>query len=246
MTTPQSIIAKLLAAGATHVHQHGASWYEADAYLQNEVIPAARQRGEDAVYVAPFDNALIWEGHASLIDEVSEQMSGEKPDAVVCSVGGGGLLCGIVQGLQRNKWRDTRVLALETQGAHSLALSLEHGTLSTLPAITSQASTLGARTVAQQAFKYAQSTDPQTSSVKSVVLSDIEAKDACVRFADAERIMVELACGVSIAMCYEDRMKEALPDLTQQSKVVIVVCGGANVSVDMLTEWRAEVEEARG
>jgi threonine dehydratase len=43
---------------------------------------------------------LLWEGHATLIDEVASD--GVKPDAVILSVGGGGLLSGVCEGLQRN------------------------------------------------------------------------------------------------------------------------------------------------
>jgi len=47
--------------------------------------------------VHPFDDPLLWEGHATLIDEV---VRAQVPfDAVVVSVGGGGLLAGIVEGL---------------------------------------------------------------------------------------------------------------------------------------------------
>lgn len=231
------MISKLRAAGASDVIQYGESWYEADAYLQSVVMKNARGRGENPVYVHPFDDPLIWSGHATIVEEVMEQMKTQGNgdggvDAVVCSVGGGGLFSGIMQGLDEAGCKEPRVLAVETQGAHSLALSLEKGELSTLPGITSIATSLGARTVARQAFEYA-----QRSNVKSVVLSDDEAKEGCVRFAADERILVEPACGVSLALCYEGRLKRYLPDLTKESKVVVVVCGGSNISAEMLVEW---------
>jgi L-serine/L-threonine ammonia-lyase len=49
--------------------------------------------------------------------------------------------------------------------------------------------------------------------------------------------MVEAACGVSLALCYNGRLKERLPNLTEKSKVVIVVCGGSNISAEMLHNW---------
>lgn len=137
-----------------------------------------------------------------------------------------------MQGLDAHRLGRTKVVAVETKGADSLALALEKGELATLPAIKSIATSLGARTVAANAFKYA-----QRESVKSVVLSDEGAIEGCVRFADDERIMVEPACGVSLALCYGGRLKKVLPDLAEESKVVIVVCGGSNISVDMLAKW---------
>lgn len=239
-STTEYMMAKMRKAGATNVVQEGKSWYEADRYLRDEVIPQARERGEVPVYVPPFDAAEIWAGHATLVDEVAAQMveDGEegRPDAIVCSVGGGGLLCGIVQGMDRNGWGDVPVLAVETEGADSLALSLREGRLATLPGITSIATTLGARTVAPKAYEVA-----QRENVRSVVLGDEAAMEGCVRFADDERIMVEAACGVSVALCYGGRLKKYLPELKEDSKVVIVVCGGSNVTPEMLAKWSAAI-----
>lgn len=79
------------------------------------------------------------------------------------------------------------------------------------------------------------------SNVKSVVLSDAEAAMGCWRLADDERIMVEMACGVNVALCYDGRLEKVLErKLKREDKVVIVLCGGSNVTVDMLAKWREE------
>lgn len=75
---------------------------------------------------------------------------------MVVSVGGGGLLSGVVQGLHRNGWGHVPVLAVETLGADSLAQSVAAGQRITLPAITSVATSLGARQVCAQAFEWTQ------------------------------------------------------------------------------------------
>jgi len=239
MTTTQYMIEKLQAAGATEVVQEGKSWYEADRFLRETVIPSAEAGGEVAVYVHPFDAEEIWEGHSTIVDEIVSQLGPEKspPDALVCSVGGGGLFTGIMQGLDKAGLPTVPVIAVETEGAHSLALSLEKGELSTLPAITSIATSLGARTVAAQAFTYAQRT-----SVRSVVLQDSDAMEGCARFADDERIMVEPACGVSVALCYGGRLREKLPTVSETSRVVIIVCGGSNVTAELLSKWNDAVK----
>ncbi len=61
----------------------GNTWQEAHRYALN-------LSGNDAAYIHPFDDPLIWNGHSTLIDEVKQ--SGLKPDTIVLSVGGGGLL----------------------------------------------------------------------------------------------------------------------------------------------------------
>lgn len=75
------------------------------------------------------------EGHASLVEELQREL-GEKPGAIVLSVGGGGLLNGVVQGLRCAGWDDVPIVAMETLGAHSLNAAVEAGQLVTLPEIT--------------------------------------------------------------------------------------------------------------
>lgn len=218
------MIAKIRNAGATDVIQTGASWAEADTYLR-EVLLAKDMNG---VYVPPFDHEDVWDGAATMIEELAE-----KPDAVVCSVGGGGLFCGLMRGLEKRGWGDVKVLALETKGAESLHKSLERGDLVKLEKITSIATSLGATRVAEKAFEYG-----QRKSVRSAVLEDREAVMGCWRLADDERLLVEPACGVNVALCYDGLLKKLLPELTAESKVVIVLCGGATVTLEMLIEWR--------
>lgn len=60
----------------------------------------------------------------------------EKPGAIVLSVGGGGLLCGVVQGLNEVGWESVLVLCMETVGADCLNAAVKAGKLVTLPDIT--------------------------------------------------------------------------------------------------------------
>ena len=46
---------KIKEAGATQVIQMGKSWAEADAHLRETILPQARNQGQNAVYVHPFD-----------------------------------------------------------------------------------------------------------------------------------------------------------------------------------------------
>ena len=234
-TSEPGFIEKLYSAGASGVITHGQSWYFANEHLLEVVVPAAEARGEKAICIHPFDDPSIWDGASSMIDEISAQMPGnEKPDAVVCSVGGGGLFAGIMQGLDRHGWADsTQVLAVETRGAHSLAYSLQRKALTRLPAITSVADSLGAIRVAERAFREA-----QRPNVTSMVLEDVEACEACWRFLDDERILVEPACGASVAMAYDRRLQNHLSSYRPESKVVIIVCGGSKISLDLLERYR--------
>lgn len=96
-------------------------------------------------------------------------------DVIICSVGGGGLFNGIIGGLEgylqphlsstngsfENK---IQVLAVEIKGTDSLAHSLQHGSLQSLPGITSQATSLGALCMAPQTLYKRLVTTPRRRS----------------------------------------------------------------------------------
>lgn len=248
LSTKPHMIEKIKALGATDVVQHGNHFKEADRYLNEVVMVEAKARGEEPIYCHPYDDPDVWEGHSSLVDEVDQQLSqaGEgAPDAIVCSVGGGGLFNGIMDGISRtSKWDKTQVLALETHGADSLSSALDKEEWATLPGITSIATSLGAVKVSARTFQLA-SEGRISGKVRNMVLSDAEAAMGCWRFAEDERMLVEPACGVNLALCYGDRLKKALGrSVRPDDKIVIVVCGGQNTSVDMINTWKQEYGSA--
>jgi L-serine/L-threonine ammonia-lyase len=209
---------ELIAREGADITVHGASFQEANALAQSLL-------GEHDAFIHPFDDPLLYQGHATMIDEVAA--AGVRPDAVVLSVGGGGLLCGVVEGLRRNGLKSVPVIAVETAGADSYAQSLAAGERIELPAITSIATSLGARRVSEQAFALA-----AQHPVRPVVVSDAAAVDACVRFMDEHRVVVEPACGASLALAYQQH--KALADCRN---VLMVVCGGVTATVAQLQAW---------
>ena len=201
---------------------HGPSWQEANALALSMVTPS------DA-FLHPFDDPLLWRGHATMVDEIVH--GGVKPDVVVLSVGGGGLLCGVVEGLRRNGWADVPVLAVETRGADSYAQSVQAGQRVELAAITSIATSLGARKVCEQAFEWS-----QRHRILTEVVSDHEAVSACLRFMDDHRLVVEPACGAALATVYD---RTAV--LEEFKSVLVVVCGGVTASLSQLQGWSQQL-----
>lgn len=198
---------------------HGASFQEANAYAMSILQP-------DDAFIHPFNDPLLWEGHASMIDEVAA--TGLQPDAVVLSVGGGGLLCGVLEGLRRNGMQAVPVFAVETRGADSLSQAMASGALVELPRIASIATSLGARQVAQQAYERA-----LAWPVTSLVVSDQDAVSACLAFMDDQRVVVEPACGASLAVVYA-----RAPELAHFKRLLVIVCGGVTATVEQLGKWR--------
>ena len=200
---------------------HGASFQEANLLAQSMLTPC------DA-FIHPFDDPLLWQGHASMIDEVAR--AGVRPDAVVLSVGGGGLLCGVLAGLHRNGWPQVPVFAVETAGADALAQSIVAGERIALARIASIATSLGARMVCEQAFDWR-----TRHSLRSMVVADSAAVAACLRFIDDHRVVVEPACGASLALLYDGAAA-----LREFKNVLVIVCGGVGASVAQLQQWAAQ------
>ncbi|RSZ57793.1 pyridoxal-phosphate dependent enzyme [Massilia atriviolacea] len=197
---------------------HGASFTEANALALSMV-------GEHDAFIHAFDDPLLWTGHASMIDEVAH--AGVTPDAVVLSVGGGGLMCGVIEGLRRNGWDKVPVIAVETDGADSLAQSIEAGARIELPRIASIATSLGSRQVSQAAFDWT-----RAHPIDSMVVTDKAAVAACIRFMDDHRLVVEPACGASLAVAYAGR-----PELAGFRNLLVIVCGGVTATVAQLQAW---------
>jgi len=219
-TTPQSMIGKLEMEGA-HTIIKGEAWDEANQYA------LTLTQKKDTAYIPPFEHPKLWEGHARMIDELQEQCE-VQPDLIVLSVGGGGLLCGVVEGLVKNAWTDTRILAVETEGAASLYNSVKAKKRITLEKIDTIATSLGAKQVSATALQYA-----ETYNVTPHLVTDDMAKKACVRFADEYRTIVEPACGATLSVVY-DRLEK----IKDYKNVVVIVCGGAKVDLEEIMQWR--------
>lgn len=221
VVVPESTSARareLLRLEEAEVIVHGDSWHEANVFALSIVE-------ESDAFLHPFDDPLLWHGHASLIDEVA--LSALVPDGVVLSVGGGGLLCGVVEGLRRNGLAHVPVVAVETEGAASFNRSLHAGQQVALERITSVATSLGAKRVCDRAFYWSKEHD-----VRSVVVSDLAALEACERFLADHRLLVEPACGASLALAYDTS-----PALAGLGQVLFIVCGGVTTTIDQIREW---------
>lgn len=206
----------LIAAEGAEVVVHGEIWDDAHAHCLTL----------EGAMIHPFDDPAVWEGHATLVHETARAM--ERPGTVVLSVGGGGLLCGVVAGLHDVGWADVPVLAVETRGAASYAAALAAGEPVTIRSIDSVALTLGAKRVCARSVAWA-----EVHPIRAWQCDDRAAIRACDRFLDDHRTLVEPACGAALAAVY-DRAPELLDET---GPVLVVVCGGAAVTRAQLEGW---------
>lgn len=209
---------ELIASEGAEVIVEGEVWDEAHAHA----LQIASDRGGAVIH--PFDQPEVWEGHASLIEEVAAQLP--PPGAVVVSVGGGGLMCGVLRGMHAVGWGQVPLLAVETHGAASYAAALRAGHPVTLPTIDSLALTLGAKRVCDRAVAWA-----KQHPVEPWQCDDAAAVRSCGRFLDDHRVLVEPSCGAALASVYDHA-----PPLQDRS-VLLVVCGGASVTRAQLEGW---------
>ncbi|XP_068268995.1 serine dehydratase-like [Nyctibius grandis] len=230
-TTGQATVRKLEELGA-EVEVSGQVWDDANS----RALELAESEGWVSIH--PFDHPLVWQGHASLVQELKDSLE-SKPGAILVAVGGGGLLAGVVAGLRQVGWQDVPVIAAETWGAHSFHAALAAGRLVTLPDITSVAKCLGAKTVAVRALECA-----QECQVISEVVEDAEAVRAMEQFLDDERMLVEPACGAVLALLYAGRLQRLQREgrlQTPLASVVVVVCGGSSIQVAQLRALKGQL-----
>lgn len=230
-TSDPAMVSMIEMTGATVV-VYGQTIARSDEHIRSVLLSESEQRGETAIYCHPYDHELVWQGNSTISDEIVAQSKdlGFVPDAVVCSVGGGGLYNGVVRGLQKAGWSDVRVVAVETEGCDTLAQSLKERRQVNMDQPSTIATSLATRNVCMEAINnalYVQPTD-------SVVCSDRDAVSACVKFANDNRLLVEPACGTALAPLYDNTLPPSL--LQPGSNIIVVVCGGVNISWAKLSQ----------
>ena len=196
----------------------GEAWDEANAY--------ALSLAEDktSLYIHPFADKEVILGQGTIALELIEELDF---DMLVASVGGGGLLTGIAMALEANG-KEVEIVAVETNGADSLAQSLKANKLVELAAITSIAKTLGAKKTDQFIF------DSLSRLVNHMfVVDDREAVRYLLEFLNHEKILVEPATSCIIAAAMQNR------EVFENRKIVFVICG-SNVSLEEVEVWREQ------
>ncbi|KTD49396.1 L-threonine dehydratase biosynthetic IlvA [Legionella rubrilucens] len=170
-------------------------------------------------YIPPFDHPSLWQGHATMIQEAVTQGIA-KPDVVIVAVGGGGLACGVLEGMHQQGWQDVPLLAVETQGADCFYQSMRAGERVTLPAITSKATSLGAKRVAERLLAWSHQHD-----IRNTVVSDYEAEQGSRAFARDQCLLVELSSGAPLSLVYNNHTA-----IQEFKSILVIVCGGINIS----------------
>jgi threonine dehydratase len=166
------------------------------------------------VFIHPFSDDEVIAGQATIAHELLHQES--DIDAIVVSIGGGGLISGISQ-YAKSFNPQIKIYGVETEGAGSMYQSLNAGKLVALPAITSIAASLGATKVTEKTFSIV-----RNYVDKVVTVTDAEAVYALKDILTHEKLLVEPASSCSLAAV----LFRKLPELANK-KVAVILCGGS-------------------
>jgi threonine dehydratase len=187
----------------------------AEAY--EHAVELARQRG--STFVHAFDDADVITGQGTLGLEILEQQP--AVDTLVVPVGGGGLLAGILSAL-RGAGSSCRLLAVQAQGAATLADSLRAGAPTPRGACDTIADGLATRTVGAQPLDIIAAAHPAVAEV-----SDAEIAAAVLLLLERAKTVVEGAGAAALAACLAGH-------LPADAKKVVVVLSGGNIDMNLL------------
>ncbi|CAN3356912.1 hypothetical protein DICA3_C06678 [Diutina catenulata] len=224
----------------------GNNIFEADQHLRN-ILESIDNEKILPIYCHPFDNPKIWEGHATLVDELMSQFTPHqvsKLKGIVCSCGGGGLYNGIYQGLERNGVQDSEILLIETAQAPTLSETIKADKLITLSSVKSMATSLACSYTTQTSLDNFKNDSVVTTKLE--VIDDVDALKGCIDYHQATGKVVEPACGASASVVFSrmDLMYKHFGHLQPDDIVVIVVCGGSCTTENDLSSYQGMVNRA--
>jgi threonine dehydratase len=172
-----------------------------------------RAAKEGLAYIHGFDAPEIIAGQGTIGLEILEQV--KEADAIVCPVGGGGLLAGLCVAAKALR-KKIKVIGVESTATGNLTAALKAGRPVRRPRRPTLADGLATLTVGTNAFSLIQ------GRVDRVVqVSEDWIALAILRFVEREKIVIEGAAATPLAAM----MAGLLPEL-RGKRVVLVACGG--------------------
>lgn len=220
----------VMPASASRSKVEATRGYGAECVLHGDVNAAFEklaelQRARDLTMVHPFDDPMLIAGHGTIGLEIAAAAS--RLDAVVCGVGGGGLISGIAT-VFRALAPETRVYGVEPEGAATMSAALAAGSVVRLDDLATIADGLA------PPFVGARNLDIVREAVAGVVtVSDRSIGNAMRLLMERLKLLVEPAGAAALAALLEGRLP-----IDPGARVAVVLSGG-NVDLDRLPEMLA-------
>jgi threonine dehydratase len=198
-----------------------------DAFAAAERI----QKEEGRFFVHPFEGRQIAIGTGMVGMEIHEQCA--DFDAVVVSVGGGGLMGGVSNALKILR-PDCEIFGVEPEGADSMRRSFAAGEPQSISSVETIADSLGAPFAMPYSFALCRQNVDQLTTV-----SDDQIRDSMGILFRAMKFAVEPACAASTAA-----MLGPLREQLLGRKIVLLMCG-SNIDWDTFaTQAKLQDEDA--
>ncbi len=170
-------------------------------------------REEGLTYVHGFDDSDIIAGQGTLGLEILDQVP--DVDAIICPVGGGGLMAGLCMAVRTIKPR-VEIIAVESVATGNLTAAMRAGRPVRVPRRNTLADGLATLTVGKLAFEIIRSRVDRVVRVEEKWISL-----AVLRMLELEKTVVEGAAATPLAAMISGRV----PGL-RGKRVALVVCGG--------------------
>ena len=170
------------------------------------------QKEEGRFLVHPFEGPAIATGTGMVGLEIHEQCA--EFDAVLVSVGGGGLIAGIANAIKKLR-PDCEIFGVEPEGADSMRRSLAAGEPRAIESVATIADSLGAPYALPYSFALCQQFVDQL-----VMVSDQQIQRAMGTLFHTMKFAVEPACAATTAA-----LLGPLRERLAGRKVVLVMCG---------------------
>jgi len=198
------------------VVQEGASF--SDARARADLLAA----DEGLTYIHGYDDPAIIAGQGTMALEILDQVP--DVDAIVCPVGGGGLLAGIGVAIKSLR-PEVRLVGVEAEATSSFQAAMAAGKPVRIPPRPTLADGLAVSIVGENAFQLARDRIDQI-----VTVSEDDLSLAILRVLELEKGVVEGAAASTLAAF----LAGGLPHLAGR-KVVLLFCGG-NIDPSILSE----------
>lgn len=186
---------------------HGGDFSEARAEAQRYVA------SEGLTYIHGFDDPDIIAGQGTMGLEILDQVP--DVDAIVCPVGGGGLLAGICVAVKSVRPR-VEIIGVESVSTGNLSAALRAGHPVRVPRRATLADGLATLTVGDRAFGLIRRRVDRVVKVEEKWIAL-----AILRMLELEKTVVEGAAAVPLAAMMSGRIKGL-----KGKRVALVVCGG--------------------
>lgn len=201
--------------------------YGSEVVLVPGVYDDAHNRAEELhekngyTFIHPFDDEDVIAGQGTIGLEIMEQV--KDADIVVVPVGGGGLVSGVAFAIKSLNPR-VRVYGVQSTGAPSMANSLEHHKIETLPSVSTVADGIAVKEPGRMTF------DICSKYVDGVVtVTDDQVSAAILSLIEKQKMIAEGAGAVALAAVLFNKIPNS------KGKNVVCLISGGNIDVTILS-----------